>query len=110
MVGDSWSVVNDYFVVSSLLVLCVVLVGRSSRLNKRLGRTGRIALNSPAHLSREIVTGVILAVVLILCLVGVNSMNGDVGKASINIALLVMLAGDLTILWDVVKRHRQRKG
>lgn len=109
MVRDGWSVLKDYFVVGSLVFVCVAIFGKSPRLSRWLSNLRPITKDSPYFLWRGMLSGVILAVLLILCLIGVNSMKGAVGKLSVNIAILVLLTGDLTIVWSTAKRLWQQR-
>jgi hypothetical protein len=65
--------------------------------------------DSPYLLWRGLISGVIIATVLILCVIGVNSMKGAMGKVSVNIAISVLLVGDLLIVWSCVKRLRRSR-
>ena len=65
--------------------------------------------DSPYFLWKGLICGIIIATVLILCLIGVNSMKGATGKLSVNAAILVLLVGDLLVMWSVVKRLRKRR-
>ena len=103
------SALNDYFVVGSLVLLCVALLGRSPRLSKWLEKYRPLSDDSPYAFWKGIISCLILAAILILCLIGVNSMKGAVGKGPINVAILVLLAGDLLGLWSGVKRFRLAK-
>lgn len=119
MVRDSWSVLlsgvynasalNGYFVVGSLVLLCVALSGRSPRLSKWLESYRPLSNDSPYAFWKSIIAGVIFGAILVLCLIGVNSMKGAVGKLSVNIAILVLLIGDLAMMWIAVKRFRRRR-
>lgn len=104
------SALNDYFVVGSLVLLCVALSGRWPRLSKWLENYRPISDDSPYVFWKGIISGSILAVVLVLCLIGVNSVKGAVGKLPVNIAILVLLVGDLAAMWSCVRRLRNRRG
>jgi len=118
-VSDGWSVLlsgfyipsalNDYFIAGSLAVVCIALSGRSPRLSRWLENYRPITDDSPYRFWRGLIACVILAAILILCLIGVNSMKGAVGKLSVNVAILVLLIGDVAAMWSGVRRFRRRR-
>jgi hypothetical protein len=104
------TILGDYFIVGSLVLLCVALFGPSTKWSRWVNSLRPITDDSPYFLWKGLISSVIIAVVLIFCLVGVNSMKGAVGKVSVNIAVSVLLIGDLLILGKSVKRLRRPKG
>lgn len=96
-----------FLIVAPLLLACIPLPSVSTRL-RRWGISYRpITDDSPYSLWRGLIASFILAGILILCLIGVNSMKGAVGKVSVNIAILVLLVGDLLVMWKCVTRLRK---
>jgi hypothetical protein len=92
-----------FLIVCPLLLACIPLLGLPRGLEIGLRP---MSASSPWFLWRGLISTIILAVILVLCLIGVNSMKGAVGKLSVNIAILVLLAGDLAILWHALKQLR----
>ena len=107
MVKDAWSIANDFVVVGGLAFLCVAFSGRSLRLSQWVASIRPLTHDSSYLLWRGLIASVLLAIILILCLIGVNSMKGAVGKLSVNIAILVLLIGDLAAMWSCVRRLRR---
>lgn len=98
-----------FLIVAPLLLACIPLPVVSSRL-RRWGISYRpITDDSPYLAWKGLIAGFLLAGILVLCLIGVNSMKGAVGKLSVNIAILVLLVGDLAAIWSAVKRLRRRR-
>lgn len=99
-----------FLIVAPLLLACIPLPGVSSRLRRWGISYHPITDDSPYLMWKGIISGAILAGILILCLIGVNSMRGAVGKLPVNIAILVLLVGDLAAMWSMVRRRRNRRG
>ena len=104
------SILSDYFVVASLVVVSIATFGRPSRLSEWVNSWRAITDDSPYALWKGLISGIILAAVLVLCLIGVSSMKGAVGKLPVNGAILVLLVGDLVGMWSTVRRLRNRRG
>ena len=98
---------GDYFTVVSLVLVCIAIFMPSTKWGRWVASIRPITDDSPYLLWKGMISSVIIAVVLILCLIGVNSMKGAVGKISVNIAIMVLLIGDLVALWSCVKRLRK---
>lgn len=98
-----------FLIVAPLLLACIPLPAVSSKLRRSGISFRQVADDSPYLLWKGLISCTILAVVLILCLIGVNSMKGAVGNVSVNIAISVLLVGDLAAFWNGVKRLRKRR-
>ncbi|HEV2579100.1 MAG TPA: hypothetical protein VGU25_17980 [Acidobacteriaceae bacterium] len=98
-----------FLIIVPLLLACIPLPAVSSKLRRSGISYRQISDDSPYLFWKGIISSVILAVILVLCLIGVNSMKGAVGKLSVNIAILVLLVGDLAGMWSMVKRLRRRR-
>jgi hypothetical protein len=86
------SILSDYFVVASLVVVSIATFGRPSRLSEWVNSWRAITDDSPYALWKGLISGIILAAVLVLCPIGVSSVKGAVGKLPVNIAILILLS------------------
>ena len=109
MVSGNGSILNVCFIVVSLVVVFIATFGHSSRFSEWVNSWRPLTSDSAYGLWRGLIACVLMAALLILCLIGVNSMKGAVGKLSVNIAILVLLVGDLAAMWSGVKRLRKRR-
>jgi glycerol uptake facilitator-like aquaporin len=109
VVRSGWPLLNLGFVVASFVVVFIATFGRPSRLSKWVNSWRPITDDSPYALWKGLISGIILAALLVLCLIGVNSMKGAVGKFPVNIAILILLVGDLLGMWSVVRRFKRSR-
>jgi hypothetical protein len=98
-----------FLIVAPLLLACLPLFVRDPTLRRwGISCRPRAGLSS-SFLWQGLISSIVMAPILVLCLIGVNSMKHAVGKISVNIAIGILLAGDLYVLQKAVKQLRNRR-
>lgn len=97
-----------FLVFVPLLLACIPLLGSSSEAHEPEIRRGAVEGRSPIIAWKSLIAGGILAMILVLCLIGVYSMPGG-GKVPVYCAITVLLSGDGYVLWKSVRQLRNSR-